>query len=205
MARLKAYDWEREKWPTERKINILPEYRIPLTKALCKYFGINYVDVTLHSRSGATAYPQSSRINLQNQSRDCSLGTIYHEVSHLLNYKNGGHGHTGTFKHYLIKVYVEGKSQLKRIFSEIKAERARVQDEYAKQAERTDNRNKAILRQKEFRKTDEFKIKNLQDRIKHLESRKKRIETILKKANRQLIRLHKKDVTKKMEVIINHD
>lgn len=206
MARLKAYAWEKEKWPTEAKINIQQEYRERLTLKLCKYFEISNVHVALVTRGGGTANYTSRRIRLPNWSHQCPLSLILHEISHLLDYMRNQHrGHTGTFRTTLIKVYVEYKAVIKKIFEEIRAEDNQQREEREKEVLRAERKEESVLKQQKFRKSDEFKIKILQTRIKKLTSRKKRIETIMKKATRQLTRLQKKAVTSSMEVIINHD
>lgn len=183
MAQLKAYEWERSKFPTERLINIRYEYREKLTLKLCQYFNLHNVRLELTSHGGGRAWG-SHRIRLPNRNYKCPLGTVYHEIAHLLNSRNGGNGHTGTFKHYLIKVYVEGRSQLKKIFNEIRNEDTQSKIQYSKELQKEIRVNERKRLLSEFRKTKDYKLKNLEERIKRLESRKKRIETLLKSANR---------------------
>lgn len=185
MARLKVYQWEWTKFPIQQKTYIKPEYRIQLTQKLCKYFGIEDIEVNLCKRNGGgTAYGHY-KINLPIRNKKCSIGLIYHEIAHAVNSKNDGmRGHTGTFKRNLIKVYIESKHQLKHIFAEIKKEQQLDQENYLKILMKEAKRSEQKTRIKEYKKSAEYRIDHLEKRIKRLESRKKRIETLLKSANR---------------------
>lgn len=187
MAAEKCYAWERDKFPWHRRVWIKPQYRSLLTQKLARAFGIRGVSVTLNTRGWGWAHG-SSWIELPGPRYSCSLGTICHEIAHLLNYqRHGGRGHTGTFKKVVTKVYVETRvmRMLPPIFAEIRKELAERQAKAEREVLVQVRREKRVLEAKELRKTPGWRLEHARQRIKRLETRIKRLTTMKKKAERQ--------------------
>jgi predicted SprT family Zn-dependent metalloprotease len=190
MALLKAYEWEREKFPQEREIWIPAEERIPLTQAIARHLGLPLGPVELRRRGGGGQYHHHNRgIWLAIPSKSLPLGTIYHELAHLLHHvRFNGSGHTGKFKNCLRLVYFNTRPKIDALRQMVKNDIAF--KELAQQgaamvrAEREQRAAQQRAERTAIRKQPEFKLQQIENRIKRLQSRAKRIATLIKSANR---------------------
>lgn len=189
MGAYKTYAWEKATFPKLHKINIKPEFRIPLTRKIAAHFGVKNLEVSLNTSGGGWCRKTfwGYQISLGRPSVWCHLSTILHEIAHAYSHENEGSvGHSKKFKHNLIKINVESWSLLPGIFRTIRQElalenlaaEAKVQSEIRKAQKLT------IL--KNFKKSYDYRIAHLKNRIKRLERKEKSIGTRLKSARRSL-------------------
>ena len=203
MAWLKIYEWERAKFPEMWATNVVPEHRAPLTEMIAASYGF-HVNVRLTKRGGGSFHRwvsgwASSRggtrggvIKLPFPSKPCSLGVIVHELAHGLNWaEHDGTGHTGMFKHCLIKLAVEVPPRYDREFlPKLLAKDKEREAVVVKDMQRREAKEAREVAQRAKRKTYEFKRARLEAQIKRLESRQKRVATMLYRANRRLVALN---------------
>jgi hypothetical protein len=198
MAYLKVYSWEHNLYPEEQRTLIRAELRVPLAKALARRFGIRHLNVYQRNRNGGGKAWGGSSIQLPFPHVDCSLGIIYHEIAHLVNFnifqyteKNAGrpwkNGHEFTFKRAVIKVYVESRQMyIEKAMAEAEAEVVATNAKMHKDFERGRKKFERQEQAKARRQSPEHKIEQARLRIKRLESRIKRFQTLLKSARRSL-------------------
>lgn len=195
MAWLMAYEWERNKFSDERNIEILPQYRIPITKAILKHYGLNS-QVALTTKGGGLASYRWNQISLGRPGYPCCLGTIYHEVAHMMNKsEHDERGHTGTFKKCLIKVYIEMKYELPRILERINREMETERAKSIKVVEKVIAVAEKKADAKAYRKTRAYKIEKRVRQIAKLEKKLKTISTRLKSAKRSLASLQRAETS----------
>ena len=189
MSWLKIYDWEHKQWPRENRTRVRYEFRDEIAYKLAAAFGVTRHTVSLDRRGDDLGQflPMDNRIRLPNYRHECSLGIIYHEVSHALNYQQtGNRGHQKTFKKTLIKVYVEAPQHLPRIIAEIIAKRKRAQARWGCRAAAQTRAAERRVALKTYRKSREGKMTRLEQRLRKLDTRIKRLTTIRKSAARSL-------------------
>lgn len=196
MGNLKVYQWEREKYPAEQKILVPVNERVPLTMAIAKHLNIPVRQVSLRRRNGGGQYWGDGVILLPVPDKECSLGTIYHELAHALNHRrNGEHGHTGQFKNCVGLVYSFANADLEQIWTKVRSdlslqhtEAVKVQEHMMARASKVAMRR---LEQKALKATSSYKIAKVEAKIKRLESKAKRIENLLKSYRRSLVHLRR--------------
>jgi predicted SprT family Zn-dependent metalloprotease len=190
MARLEIYNWERDSFPAEREISIPYPERIFLPRIIAKKFNLPDIGVECDlNNSGGKAYTSTYRlyIRLPKAGHWCCLGTIYHEVAHILNYeKFKGRGHRGTFKKALIKVYCEARQFIDKARAEAQTMVDRMNVEVEKKIESQKKHEDRASKLKAIRQTPAYKIEQLKKKIKKLETKSKRIKTAISKAQRSL-------------------
>lgn len=193
MAWLLAYEWERMKFSESYQTSILPEYRIPLTRAIAKHYGLD-VRVMLSTRGRGLATTWG--IDLPKPGYDCALGLIIHEVAHHLSRDYRAHrvGHSQKWKTAVIKIQVESKyflpAMLKKIADELTAARAK----YQKQAIRQIKVAERKVEVKAYRKTRGYRIEQTVKRIANLERKVKGLTSRLKSAKRSLAALQRAEI-----------
>ena len=197
MAYLKAYQWEKEKFPEAYDRGVLPQYRIPLTIKLAREFGINGIRVSLstHTRALATRWG----IDLPKPGYDCPLGYLYHEIAHHLakdyeELSGEERGHGPKFKHCLIKVSIESRSLLPKLLAEIGKELEGQQVKAKVVAEKEIAKAEKKADAKEFRKTRAYRIVKVSERIKRLERKIKSLNSRLKSAKRSKTALERAEI-----------
>jgi len=105
MAWLKVYEWERNKWPEFRKIEIARSDAPKYWKKFARHFKVSVPKLSKHiKRDGGTYYSGIQVIRLPHTT---SFGTIIHEFAHhLTEQRYGSREHHGKkFKHELKRVY----------------------------------------------------------------------------------------------------
>lgn len=200
MAWLKAYEWEREKYPAERDIDIPADERVRLTNAIAKHMNVELNSVHLKRRNGGGLYIAGGYIWLPIPSKPCSVATIYHEIAHALHEQRyRGNGHTGKFKNCIDLVYHFTRPKLADLrravrndinFAALALEgsvmmaQSKAQNEARRRAEREQRAAQHRAERALVRKQPEFKLLQIEQRIKRLQSRLKRTATLIKSANR---------------------
>lgn len=112
---LDIYDKENERFPKEQKIKLRVCRADRLVGELAKHFGVIRPDfrmeyqVTVGGMYYPTIYTKDKK-GLISISRDClTLGYLYHEFAHHLNYvRNDRRGHGKDFWKCLLDVYASG-------------------------------------------------------------------------------------------------
>lgn len=202
---LKAYEWERAKWPWHQKVRVRSEFVEEFAAQLAYYF-TKYRPAVRRTHGHTARGGQTILIFPKGRIR---LGTILHEVAHHVNmwtYK-GGNEHTGTFRQALIKVYSEFPSAARyaapKAAALFKLERS-AQRRLAEKLNREIERKTATVARK---KTLEYKLERVLVRVKKLRTRQKRITTALKSAERsarqyeRLIAMRKAPAVAKTETV----
>jgi len=188
MKHLHVYDWEREKFPWHQRVDIKPEFRVGLTAALAKAFGLRGIYASLETNGSGRAFVHRGLIVLPKSKYRCSLAMVVHEVAHHYDYKvYGGSGHRASFKKSLIKLFVEVRAyrMLPPIFAALRAEQAASKARAQKACAVAVARATRLDERRREARSPAGKLKRAQERAKRLRTRIKRLTTALKKAERQ--------------------
>lgn len=119
MAYLKAYRKEKEKYPWQNKINVIPHLRYAVTHEVAKICNVrlNSVELNLRRPDSGRAWPIYKKIRLPNPKHRVSLGVIIHEVAHIHHYqRTGKSGHTGKFWSSLHLCYAVVNQDMRGVF-----------------------------------------------------------------------------------------
>jgi len=105
MSNLKIYEWEKENYPKEPRINVCRVEQQIILRKLSKHFKIIEPGIApSYRRGGAGLYVHSK--NLIKMGNTTDMGTVIHEFAHHLEYcKYGTTAHRKRFKRVLKKVY----------------------------------------------------------------------------------------------------
>lgn len=193
MNYLAVYQKEAQRFPWERRINIIPKYRKEVCLALAKVFNVKVGRVRLVTRGNGKAYPNAwiPQIDLPAPGERCNLGLIVHEVTHLYNYQyHHNSGHQKTFWNCLSLIYHHSRPQWYALLSAAKkeADAKAIAEQVAIQKQMARIQAGAFKKasQEALQKTPQYKMDKLRKRIKRLESRAKRTATLIKSAKRSL-------------------
>lgn len=122
MAWLKVYEWEREKYPEYRSIDLTTREIEMYFNKLCRHFKLPAIPIKRCRRNGSyfrviNHYPNKFYDTASvHFGLNPDLGTVVHEFAHYLNYKrNEKNGHGKEFKRELKRSYTFAKRWLKKL------------------------------------------------------------------------------------------
>ena len=191
---LQVYEWEWRAFPWQYHVEVRPQYRVPLTRALAKYFKLGDVLVLTDKRSGGCATPGLlySTIRLPAPGSRCKLGLIVHELAHISDRRRSdgcrrGNYHRASFKDAVARMQIAVRAYrlLPPIFAAIRKEAAAARERVSKEVEAAQRRAQRAQELKDLKKTVPYKLARAQERARRLRTRLKRVATALRKAERQ--------------------
>jgi hypothetical protein len=176
----------------ENHIKIRPEYRIPLTRAIARHWGMGVsVELTCLYTDRGWCYG-GSLIKLPRPAVGCCLETILHELAHAYEHqiKRRKSHHNKDFKNSLSLLTHHTRPFYRKILLEVKEQVAQDTAEQRRKAQQVLERTlrESVKREevKAFKASRGYKMERLQARIKKLESRQKRLNTLIKSGKRSL-------------------